>query len=233
MNLNFRKMDNIEKYVRQIALEGFCEVGQEKLANASICLVGVGGVGGAALQLITSMGVGKIVVFDNDKISLNNLHRQTIYTEKFVGEPKASVAAKFAKERNSNCNVESVSALFDASYLTSHNFDIIIDATDSFESRMSIAKAARKYGVRVISASAEGFVSQNFLFGDAFYMDDIVKNESGCKSEVVAIFPPAAFLSGSWAAGEAVKSIVYDTYEVGAFRMLDQLSMKYFSGNLR
>ncbi len=227
-------MDKFEKYIRQIELEDFGEVGQRKLALATVALIGVGGVGSAVLPLLVGAGIGKIAIFDCDKVSSTNLHRQTIYPENSIGHFKAEFAADYSRERNSDCKVDYFCERFTEESSKNIKFDICIDATDSFTSRKAIAVACRQMGVRVVGASAEGFISQNFLFGDGFYFDDIVSaGSTDTSSKGVAIFPAAAHLSGVWAASEVIKSIVFDRFEVGAFKMFDSLSSKYFSGNIR
>ncbi len=227
-------MENFAKYARQIGLENFGEQGQMKLARASVALVGVGGVGSSALPLLVGVGIGQISIFDCDVVSSTNLHRQTLYTENSVGYPKSELAAKYAQDRNSDCSIKYYPERFTIESAKRTNFDICVDATDSFASRKEIAEVCRALGSRVVVASAEGFVSQNFLFGDEFYFDDVVKTDSSeSSSKGVEIFPPSAHLSGVWAASEVVKSIVFDHFEIGAFRMFDSLSMKYFSANLR
>ena len=82
------------KYRRQVSLDGFGAVGQERLSNGVVALVGVGGVGCAALPLLIGAGVGRIMVFDCDIVSLHNLHRQTVYSESEVGRKKAHLSAE-------------------------------------------------------------------------------------------------------------------------------------------
>ena len=86
-------MEAFEKYARQIALAGFGEVGQRRLADSSVVVVGAGGVGSGALPLLAASGIGRIALVDCDVVSLSNLHRQTIYDAAQVGQSKARVAA--------------------------------------------------------------------------------------------------------------------------------------------
>ena len=229
-------MENFEKYARQIALDDFGEVGQKKLASAHIVIAGVGGVGSAVLPLLTGAGVGRISIFDCDNVSKSNLHRQTLYTFEDIGKPKAELAGQFVRLRNPDCNVdcfcERLSELIADDIFSDQT--ICIDATDSFASRMEIAKVCRKHKVRMISASAEGFIAQNFLFGDGFYFDDIMEKSAEQEmSQGVAILPPVAHISGVLSANATIKSIVWDDFKVGQFLSFNLKTMKFLSGNLR
>ena len=229
-------MNSFEKYVRQMSLADFGEEGQGKLMRASVVLAGAGGVGSAVLPLLASVGFGRICIFDADNVSLSNLHRQTLYTPSDIGKSKALVSAEFVRARNPDCKVEFFESILDENAPANifENSTICIDATDSFASRLSIARLCRKRGVRLISASATGFVAQNFLFGDGFYFDDIV--DASAESEQakeLAIFPPTAHFSGLMAVNSAIKSVVWNDFKVGDFISLDFSKMKYISGNLR
>ena len=210
-------MENFAKYARQIALDGFGEDGQRKLAASKVALIGVGGVGSAALPLLAGAGFGEIALADFDRVSEHNLHRQTIYRADSGGLPKAELAAQYACALNPDVRVE----FFDGK-LTSENAGevlggalLCIDATDTFESR------------------GEVFVSQNFFFGDGFYFDAVADiSDSAHLPRGLPIFPPAAHLSGVWAASAAIKYAVYGDYEVGRFSMFDAKSAKFFSANI-
>lgn len=229
-------MESFEKYVRQMKLKDFGEVGQMKLAKASVVLAGVGGVGSAILPLLAGAGIGRVFIFDSDNVSLSNLHRQTLYTCNDIGKPKAECSADFVRLRNPDCNVqyfcEPLCEKSAKDIFTSET--ICIDATDSFASRIEIARLCKKRKVRLISASASGFIAQNFLFGDDFYFDDIVDSSAESEqAEGLAIFPATAHISGVLAVSSAIKSIVYDDFQVGKFLSFDLMKMKLISGNLR
>ena len=80
------KEKELRRYARQIELEGFGVKGQEKLKQAKVLIVGVGGLGSIASLLLVGAGVGEIGIIDNDEVSLTNLHRQIIYRESQIAE---------------------------------------------------------------------------------------------------------------------------------------------------
>ena len=73
---------NAGRYDRQLPLEGVGKEGQEKISRSKILVVGCGGLGSPAIQYLASAGVGAIGVSDFDKVSINNLNRQTLFSER-------------------------------------------------------------------------------------------------------------------------------------------------------
>ena len=128
------------RYQRQIILPDFGEEGQQKLLNASVLVVGVGGLGSVAALYLTAAGVGTIGLMDADTVALHNLQRQVLYREDEVGQPKVEMAVSTLERLNSH--VKLVPYPF---FLTPENasgiikdYDIIIDCTDNYPARYLI-----------------------------------------------------------------------------------------------
>ncbi|NKI32306.1 HesA/MoeB/ThiF family protein [Croceivirga thetidis] len=131
------------RYIRHTSLSSFGVQGQTKLSKASILIVGLGGLGIPAAQYLNAMGVGEIGLVENDIIALHNLQRQVLYSENDIGKSKLDVTLHKLQEQNQSTAFKT----FDA-YLTPENaleiiaqFDLVIDATDNFESRYLINDA--------------------------------------------------------------------------------------------
>src|SRR5436190_15030246 len=88
------------RYNRQMMLPEIGESGQEKLKNASVLVIGAGGLGCPILQYLATAGVGTIGIVDFDKIELHNLHRQILYTDKQIDLPKATTARSVLETLN-------------------------------------------------------------------------------------------------------------------------------------
>ncbi|NCD69693.1 HesA/MoeB/ThiF family protein [Mucilaginibacter agri] len=136
-------MSTANKYSRQTQLAGFGPAAQQKLQQAKVLVIGAGGLGVPVLQYLTGMGVGTIGIIDGDTISIDNLHRQVLYTEAEVGKLKAEAAIATLRKLNS----EVVFKLYPY-YLDINNalalikeYDLLIDASDNFGTRYLINDA--------------------------------------------------------------------------------------------
>ena len=91
-----RKLNNnlVERYSRQIVLKNIGAVGQKKILNAKILIVGMGGLGCPVVDYLARAGVGNITIADNDKIKLSNIHRPSIYDTSYVGKLKVEIVKK-------------------------------------------------------------------------------------------------------------------------------------------
>ena len=84
----------IEKYSRQIVLKNIGIIGQKKIINSNVLVVGAGGLGCPIIDYLSRAGVGKIGIIDFDKVDVSNIHRQSIYTMRDVGKYKVEVLKK-------------------------------------------------------------------------------------------------------------------------------------------
>ena len=76
--------NQIKRYSRQIILKNIGPLGQKKLLNSSVLVIGAGGLGSPALLYLSGLGIGKIGVIDHDRVDLSNLHRQILFTSKDI-----------------------------------------------------------------------------------------------------------------------------------------------------
>lgn len=126
-----------DRYIRQRTLNTFGDAAQKKLQQASVLVIGAGGLGVPALQYLNAMGVGRLGIVDADTVDLTNLHRQPVYTEKDLGKFKAEVIGNFLKAQNS----ETEKVIY-KTFLHPHNaleliseYDLVLDASDNFGTR--------------------------------------------------------------------------------------------------
>ena len=126
-----------ERYRRHLNLPEFGVEGQRKLLDASVLLIGAGGLGCPLAQYLTAAGVGRIGLVDDDVVDTSNLQRQVLYGTDDVGKPKVDVA--LARLRAMNPDVEAIGF---KTRITSENalelmrdWDVIIDGTDNFPTR--------------------------------------------------------------------------------------------------
>lgn len=227
-----------DRYLRQIKLENFNELGQKNLFNSHILLVGAGGVASGLLPLLVSSGIGKISIFDADKVSLTNLHRQTLFKESQIGKSKSESAKLNFKALNSDVKIESYEQFFDYDEVSINalkSANLCIDASDSFKSRLLVSKLCKQNKIPEIMAAAQGYVSQVTVFADNFYLDNMLcdKNAQNEKAQGLPIFPPSAHLSGVIAAAYSIKKLARaETFEAGKFMSFNFETFKYYSTKL-
>jgi molybdopterin/thiamine biosynthesis adenylyltransferase len=124
-------------FKRQITLPEIGEIGQQKLQDATVLVVGCGGLGSPVAVYLASSGVGKIHLVDFDTVDISNLHRQVFYSLEDVGKFKAAVLSEFIKKRAAFTEVS-----FTTTPITKENvfdliseFDIVVDGTDSLPTK--------------------------------------------------------------------------------------------------
>jgi len=155
-----------ERYQRQVILPGFGEQGQQKLLKAKVLVIGAGGLGCPVLQYLTAAGIGTIGIVDDDTVTLNNLHRQVLYSVSDIGLSKTERATYILKQLNPGINiipynerltVQNALMLFD-------EFDIIIDCTDNFSTRYMINDACVLLKKPLVYGAISQFEGQVSLF---------------------------------------------------------------------
>lgn len=153
-------------WLRQTALAGFGEEGQERLARARVVVAGAGGLGSALLPVLAAAGVGEVVVVDPDVVESNNLHRQTLHVAGDVGRPKAESAADTLRallaDRPGAGTVAGVATAVDATNAAAlvAGADLVVDGTDSIDARYALDDAAAAAGIPLVWGSAVGYGGQ-------------------------------------------------------------------------
>lgn len=137
------KLNNDNRYQRQIQLKEIGQLGQDKITQAKVLVIGAGGLGCPALQYLAAAGVGTIGIVDFDVVELSNLQRQILYTIDDIGQSKAITAAKKLSLLNPDSKIDTHNV-----QITNKNaleilekYDIIIDGSDNFATRYLINDA--------------------------------------------------------------------------------------------
>ena len=95
----------IQRYSRQMVLKKIGPIGQIKLLNSKVLVVGAGGLGSPILIYLAALGIGNIGIIDHDKVDLSNLHRQILFETNDVKKQKSKIASQKIKRINSDINV--------------------------------------------------------------------------------------------------------------------------------
>lgn len=127
----------MNRFERQIILPGFGTKGQEKLAQAKVLVVGVGGLGCPVLLYLSAMGVRTIGIVDGDSVSHSNLNRQILFGVNAIGKPKASTAAQILQEKYPDIRFHTHAFFLNSENTLDvlQNYDLVIDGSDNFETR--------------------------------------------------------------------------------------------------
>ncbi|MEA3639385.1 MAG: molybdopterin-synthase adenylyltransferase MoeB [Lamprobacter sp.] len=204
--------DEASRYSRQILLPGFGEDGQERLREASVLVVGLGGLGSPVTMYLAAAGVGRLLLADVDAVDLSNLQRQILHNSERIGWTKVDSAIATLRALNPHCEQVPIKRSLSPSRLAelSTEVDLIIDASDNFQTRYAINAACVQAGIPLVSGAAIRAEGQVAVFsgrpGDpcyqCLYPDDGQAGERCAREGVLA---PLVGIIGSIQATEAIK----------------------------
>lgn len=159
----------LERYARQLVLDGFGAEGQAGLAEASVLVVGAGGLGSPVVMYLTGAGVGTLGIVDDDRVDRTNLHRQVLHGEDDVGRPKVQSATEWVEEHNPDVEVKAYELTLDTDSVGDilPGYDLVVDATDRFESRFLINDACTAEGIPFVHGAVYRFEGQVIGFDPA------------------------------------------------------------------
>ncbi|MBS1538724.1 MAG: ThiF family adenylyltransferase [Bacteroidetes bacterium] len=177
--------EEYNRYNRHIILQEVGEIGQLRLKNAKVLVVGAGGLGCPALLYLASVGVGTIGIIDGDVVDESNLQRQILYTSDDIGKPKASTSANKLHKQNPYVTITQYNTHLTNSNAVDiiPNFDIIIDGTDNFATRYLINDACVLCEKPFIHGSLHKFD------GHVAVLNHLVDGESKRSATYRCIFP--------------------------------------------
>ena len=216
MKKNLKK-DSLIRYSRQIVLKSIGIVGQKRIINSKVLIVGAGGLGCPISDLLVRSGVGLIGVIDFDKVSLSNIHRQTLYTTKDVGKFKVKVLKKKLNLINEEVNVKIYNKKANDKNLINiiNKYDIIVDGSDNFKTKFLLNKFSLKFKKKLIVGAISKFDGHIFTFDfnkkntpclKCFYQSEPSDDFLNCESE--GILGSTANIIGSMQANEVLKIIL-------------------------
>ncbi len=205
-------------YARQSALAEVGAQGQHRLAQASVLVVGVGGLGCPAAMYLTGAGVGRLTLVDGGKVEFSNLHRQVLFEAGDVGAPKASRAALALRARNPHIVVEAINADLTASNLRPLlvGRSVVLDCTDNFTTRLLLHDACLEAGIPLVQAAVHQWEGVINVFergaGGCLYCVGLPRDVSALdrvgSCAGAPVFGPAVGTLGLLQATEAIKVLL-------------------------
>lgn len=132
----------------------------ERLRKANVLVVGVGGVGAYAAEMIVRAGVGRMTIADADKVSESNINRQLVALHSTVGREKCGILAERLKDINPELELKCVNRFIKDSetdaLLDSEKFDYVVDAIDTLSPKLALIKGALDRGIPLVSSMGAG-----------------------------------------------------------------------------
>jgi sulfur carrier protein ThiS adenylyltransferase len=207
-----------DRYSRQELFSPIGKEGQAKIREKSVLIVGAGALGASSAEALTRAGVKRIVLVDRDYVDWTNLQRQQLYSEEDAKDQLPKVIAAKNRLQKINHDVEIEAHVMDmgieeAEELIS-GIDLIMDATDNFETRLLINDLAQKYNVPWIYGACVGSygISLTILPGEGpclnCLLDKIPANGQTC--DTAGIIAPAVQMVVAYQTAEALKILVED-----------------------
>ncbi|MCF6189627.1 MAG: HesA/MoeB/ThiF family protein [Cocleimonas sp.] len=228
------------RYARQIRLSQIGEEGQQKLLDATVLIIGMGGLGSPAAMYLAAAGIGRIIISDFDQVEDSNLQRQIIHRTKDIGELKAFSAKRTIAEINPDCEVEAIDWQLEEDELEEYanKADLILDCSDNFPTRFMINRVCVKTGTPLVSGAAirmEGQIA-SYIPGSGgpcyqcLYKAEFESTET-CAME--GVLSPVVGVIGTLQALEAILILIGESESVnGKLMLFDGLSMEWQTVNI-
>jgi len=232
--------DQFERYSRHMVLPQIGLNGQRSLLKSRVLLLGVGGLGSPIAMYLAASGVGTLVLADFDVVELSNLQRQIVHGTADVGRAKVDSGSDRIESLNPDVNVLPINEVLDAdnSGLADEvaRADVVIDATDNFETRFALNRLCVDNITPLVSGAALRMDAQVTVFDPrddtspcyrCLYSDEFAEGEA-CSD--VGVFSPLLGIVGSIQAAEALKLIIgFGEPLVGTVLMIDAVDMSFRS----
>lgn len=130
-----------------------------KLQNSKVVVLGLGGVGGSAFEVLVRGGIGKISIVDNDIFTVSNLNRQILSSYSNIGKYKVDAAMERAKDVNKYCEIQGFVEFIceeNIERIIPKDTDFVVDAIDTVTSKLQVIKYCKTHDIKIISSMGTG-----------------------------------------------------------------------------
>jgi len=217
MNLKLDK-EQIERFSRQIILKNIGILGQKKIIQSKVLIIGMGGLGCPVAEFLTRSGVGTLGIVDNDNVNLSNLHRQSLYNINDLKKPKVKVAFKKLKQINKKTKIACHKIRLNKNNFKKiiKNYDFVVDGSDNFKTKFLINDFCVKSKKFLVVGAISKFDGHVFTFNfkskrspclRCFFQEDRISDDIlNCEYE--GILGTVAGIIGNLQANEILKQIL-------------------------
>tara|TARA_Y200000002_G_scaffold144773_1_gene119694 strand:- start:187 stop:933 length:747 start_codon:yes stop_codon:yes gene_type:complete len=237
MSLKLNK-NQIKRFSRQIILKNIGTLGQKKIIESKVLIIGMGGLGCPVAEFLTRAGVGSIGIIDSDDVDLSNIHRQSLYNISDLKKSKVVAAKKKLKKINSKIKIDCYKIRLNRNNYSKiiKKYDYIVDGSDNFKTKFLIndfCKISKKFLVSGAISKFDGHIF-TFNFKDkntpcirSFFQEDKISDDIlNCEYE--GILGTVAGIIGTIQANEILKKILNIGKNLnGYILILDLLNLNF------
>ncbi len=233
--------DKLLRYSRQMMLPEIDAEGQQRLEDARVLIIGLGGLGSSSSVYLAAAGVGHLVLVDFDEVDISNLQRQIVHATKDIGRLKVDSAKEHLLELNPEIQVTKIDHKIENEELEEQVklATVVVDCSDNFQTRFAINDACVKYKIPLVSGAAIRFEAQVSVFDSRHEDSPCYRCLYGSEAEVEqsctanGVISPLLGIVGSIQACEAMKIIMNlgETLE-GRLLLLDVMHMEWHTAKL-
>ena len=208
----------VERFSRQIVLKDIGILGQKKILSSKVLIIGVGGLGSPVAEFLARAGVGSIGVVDDDKVSLSNLHRQSLYNMSDIGKFKVKVVKDKIKKINPHTRVNIYKIRLNDNNFKKiiNDYDYIVDGSDNFKTKFLLNDYCLEFKKILVMGAISKFDGHIFTFNfkdkkipclRCFFQESEISDDLlNCESE--GILGTVAGIIGTIQANEVLKKIL-------------------------
>ena len=234
----------IERFSRQIVLKDIGILGQKKILASKVLVVGAGGLGSPIADFLARAGIGTLGIVDNDRVSLSNLHRQSLYNTFDIGKFKVQVVKDKIKKVNPSTKIKIYKVRLNNLNLKKiiNYYDYIVDGSDNFETKFLLNDFCLKFKKTLVTGAISKFDGHVFTFNfnnkkysclRCFFQESEVSDDLlSCESE--GILGTVAGIVGTIQAGEVLKKILNIGKSLdGYILILDLLNLNFRKAKIK
>ena len=237
MNSKLNK-NQIERFSRQIILKDIGALGQKRIIQSKVLIIGMGGLGCPVAEFLTRAGIGTLGIVDCDNVDLSNIHRQSLYNVGDIKKSKVLIAKRKLKKINSKTNIISHKIRINKNNLTKiiKKYDYVVDGSDNFETKFLINDFSKKFKKYLVTGAISKFDGHIFTFDfknkktpciRSFFQEKEVSSDVlNCEYE--GVLGTVAGIIGTIQANEVLKKILNIGKSLnGYILILDLLNLNF------
>ena len=237
MSLKLNK-NQLQRFSRQIILKNVGALGQKKIIQSKVLIIGMGGLGCPVAEFLTRAGIGSIGIIDSDNVDLSNLHRQSLYDIHDLKKSKVIAAKKKLKKINSKIKVNCHKIRLNKNNFRKiiKKYDYIVDGSDNFKTKFLINDFCKTSNKFLVTAAISKFDGHIFTFDfkrkntpciRSFFQEKEISDDIlNCEHE--GILGTVAGIIGTLQANEVLKKILNIGKNLnGHILILDLLNLSF------